>query len=48
MKVLKNFENKKRKEEQDIKNIDIYLDVNILNPIEQTKNLLLKINENVA
>ena len=37
-----------RKEEQDIKNIDKYLDVNHSNLITQTKNLLLKINENVT
>ena len=36
--VLKNFENQKRKEEeQDIKNIDKILDVNLPNPIAQTK-----------
>ena len=35
-------------EEQDIKNIDKNLDVNLLNPITKTINLLLKINENVA
>ena len=46
--VLKNFENQKRKDEQDIKNIDKNLDINIPNPITQTKNLLLKINENVT
>ena len=37
-KVLKNFENMKRKEEeQDIKNIDKILDVNQPSPITQTK-----------
>ena len=46
--VLNNFLNQKRKEEQDIKNIDKYLEVNHPNPIAQTKNLLLKINENVT
>ena len=36
--VLKNFENMKRKEEeQDIKYIDKILDVNLLIPIAQTK-----------
>ena len=47
--VLKKFENMKRKEEeQDIKNIDKNLDVNLPNSITQTINLLLKINENVT
>ena len=47
--VLKNLYNQKRKEEeQDIKNIDKNLDVNLPNSITQTINLLLKINENVA
>ena len=41
--VFKNYENQKRK-----KNIDKKCDVNILNPITQTKNLLLKTNENVT
>ena len=36
--VLKNFENMKRKkEEQEIKSIDKILDVNLLSPIAQTK-----------
>ena len=43
-KVLKNFENQKRIR---YKNIDNNLDVNLLNTIKQTKNLLLKIYENV-
>ena len=42
--VIKNFENQKRREY--IKNIDKNLNVNPSNPIAQTKNLLLKINEN--
>ena len=47
--VLKNYKNQKRKEEeQDIKDIDKNLDVNLLNPITQTLKLLLKINENEA
>ena len=44
-KVLKTFENQKKRIRY--KNIDKNLDVNILKPIAQTKNLLLKINENV-
>ena len=42
------FWESERKEEQDIKNIDKDLDVNLPNPIAQTKNLLLKVNENVT
>ena len=38
----------KIRKEQDIQNIDKNLDVNLLNLIEYTKNLLLKINENVT
>ena len=37
-----------KEKEKIIKNIDKNLDVNILNPIDQTKTLLLKINENVT
>ena len=47
--ALKNFENQKRKEvEQDIKNIDKNLEINRSNPIAQTKNILLKIDEKVT
>ena len=45
--VLKNFSAFKIKE-QDIKNINKDLNVNLPNPITQTKNLWLKINENVT
>ena len=44
--IFKNFENQKRNEEQEIKNIDTNLDVNVPNSIAQTKNLLIEINEN--
>ena len=39
------LKNQKRKKEKDIKNIDKNLEINLSNPIAQTKNLLLKIEE---
>ena len=46
--VLKKYNKIRKEEEQDIKNIDKNLDVNLYNTIAQTNNLLLKINENVT
>ena len=46
--VLKKYYKIKKEEEQDIKNIDKNLDVNLPNTIAQTKNQLLNINENVT
>ena len=41
------IESEKKRRGARYKNIDKNLDVNLPNPITQTKNLLLKINENV-
>ena len=38
----------KKRRRSRYKNIDKNLDVNLPNPIAQTKNLLLKVNENVT
>ena len=39
---------RKKEEEKDIKNIDKNLEINLSNPIAQTKSLLLKIDEKVT
>ena len=46
--VSKNFEDQKRMKKNKIKNIANILDVILLDPIAQTKNILLIVNKNVA